>query len=125
MPGQEQQGPGSTLGEAALVHDGLTGAGLFSRSAALLRAVSPTGGKAPPPKVEPIEIHLSMPDGGLLPIDDLLAAHERVLRADGRRALEYGGRQGDQGLREWLAHDYAREEATPVAAENLVLTPGA
>jgi DNA-binding transcriptional MocR family regulator len=125
MPGQKRQGLASTVGEADLVHDGLTGAGLFSRSAALLRAVSPTGGKTPAPKVEPIEIHLSMPDGALLPIDDLLAAHERVLRADGRRALEYGGRQGDEGLREWLANDYGRRQATPVSADRIVLTPGA
>jgi hypothetical protein len=32
-----------------------------------------------------IEIHLSMPDGIVLPIDDLSAAHERVLRTEGRR----------------------------------------
>jgi len=83
------------------------------------------GGKVPAPKLEPIEIHLSMPDGALLPIADLIAAHERVLRTDGRRALEYGRRQGDQGLRDWLANRCGPEEATPVTAENIVLTPGA
>jgi DNA-binding transcriptional MocR family regulator len=125
VQGEERPRSASDLREADLVRDGSTAAGMFSRSAALLRAVSPPGGEGPASKVEPIEIHLSMPDGVLLPIDDLIAAHERVLRTEGRRALEYGGRQGDRGLREWLANDYRRREATPVSADNVVLTPGA
>jgi transposase len=48
-----------------------------------------------------------------------------VLRTKGRRALEYGARQGDQGLREWLATDYSRKGATSVTPDNIVLTPGA
>jgi DNA-binding transcriptional MocR family regulator len=125
MPGQELRRSASVIREANLVGDDPAGAGLFSRSALLLRALSTTTPNAPAPRVEPIEIHLSMPDGVLLPIDDLSAAHERVLRTEGRRALEYGGRQGDQGLREWLASDYGRKESTRLAAENIVLTPGA
>src|SRR5262250_205741 len=73
----------------------------------------------------PIGVHLSMPDALRLPIDDLIAAHERVLRAEGRRALEYGGNQGYEGLREWLASDYRSKESAPVAAQSIVLTSGA
>src|SRR5262249_62120657 len=65
-----------------------------------------------------------MPDGLRLPVDELLAAHERVLRADGRAALEYGGNQGHEGLREWLASDYRARETAPVAAQDIGLTSG-
>jgi hypothetical protein len=34
-----------------------------------------------------IGVHLSMPDGLRLPVDELIAAHERVLRTEGRGAL--------------------------------------
>ena len=75
MVSPEPQGLQSTLSEADLVQNGLTGVGIFSRSAARLRARFP-GREAPfAPKVEPIEIHLSIPDGPLLPIDDLIASH--------------------------------------------------
>src|SRR5262249_55701049 len=66
-----------------------------------------------------------MPDGLRLPIDELIAMHERVLRAEGRRALEYGGNQGYEGLREWLASDYRSKGSAPVAAQSIVLTSGA
>lgn len=73
----------------------------------------------------PIGIHLSMPDGIRLPIDELIEAHELVLRTEGRAALEYGGNQGYEGLREWLASDYSSKESWPVAARKIVLTSGA
>lgn len=73
----------------------------------------------------PIGVHLSMPDGQRLPIDDLISAHERVLRTEGRSALEYGGNQGFGGLRRWLAADYSLKESVPVGAETIVLTSGA
>jgi len=34
-----------------------------------------------------IGVHLSMPDGLRLPVDELIGAHERVLRTEGRGAL--------------------------------------
>jgi len=73
----------------------------------------------------PIGIHLSMPDGRLLPINELLAAHESVLRTEGRRALEYGGSQGFEGLRDWLASDYNSRESAPADSRCIVLTSGA
>src|SRR5262249_15299233 len=73
----------------------------------------------------PIGVHLSMPDGLRLPIDDLIAAHDRVLRTTGRSALEYGGSQGYEGLREWIAADHSSKESVPVGAQSIVLTSGA
>src|SRR5262245_541496 len=73
----------------------------------------------------PIGIHLTMPDGLRLPIDELIAMHERTLRAEGLGAAEYGGNQGYEGLREWLASDYRSKESAPVAAQSIVLTSGA
>src|SRR5262249_27096204 len=73
----------------------------------------------------PIGVHLSMPDGLRLPIDDLIAAHDRVLRTGGRSALEYGGNQGYLGLREWIAADHSAKESVPVGARGIVLTSGA
>src|SRR5262249_25817015 len=73
----------------------------------------------------PIGVHLSMPDGLRLPIDDLIAAHDRVLRTEGRNALEYGGNQGYEGLREWIAADHSSKEAVPVGAQSIALTSGA
>src|SRR5262245_62734848 len=78
-----------------------------------------------PPVPEPIAVHLSMPDGRLLPVDALLAAHESVLRTEGRKALEYGGSQGFEGLRAWLAADYNSRESVPTEARSIVLTSGA
>src|SRR5262249_3524677 len=54
-----------------------------------------------------------------------IAAHERVLRTDGRDALEYGGNQGYEGLREWLASHYPLKEAAAGAAPSIGLTPWA
>jgi DNA-binding transcriptional MocR family regulator len=74
---------------------------------------------------EPIGIHLSMPDGRRLPVDELAAARERVFRTEGRKALEYGGNQGFEGLRDWLAFDYRSRESAPAEAGCILLTSGA
>jgi 2-aminoadipate transaminase len=66
-----------------------------------------------------------MPDGESLPIDELSAAHESVLRTEGRRALEYGGGQGFEGLRDWLASDCRSRESASADAKRIVLTSGA
>ncbi len=81
--------------------------------------------RANPADSAPIGIHLSMPDGLLLPINELLAAHENVLRTEGRKALEYGGSQGFEGLREWLAAGYNTKESAHADARSIVLTSGA
>jgi len=78
----------------------------------------------PPPGVEPIQLTGGIPDPASLPIDDLIASNERVLRREGVFALQYGGPQGYPGLREWLAHDVNRREGLDLGPENFVLTTG-
>lgn len=78
----------------------------------------------PPGKVKPIMLTGGVPDPGSLPIDDLIACNERVLRSEGEQALMYGGPQGYPGLREWLAHDINRREGTDLGEQHFVLTCG-
>jgi 2-aminoadipate transaminase len=79
---------------------------------------------APPTGVEPIMLAGGIPDPPSLPIDDLIACNERVLRREGEFALMYGGPQGYPGLREWLARDINRREGLDLGAEHFVLTTG-
>lgn len=78
----------------------------------------------PPPPVAPIQLTGGIPDPASLPVDDLIACNERVLRREGTFALMYGGPQGYSGLREWLANDVNRREALATGAEHFVLTCG-
>jgi DNA-binding transcriptional MocR family regulator len=78
----------------------------------------------PPNAVPPIMLTGGIPDPESLPIDDLIACNERVLRREGMFALQYGGPQGYPGLREWLAADINRREGLDLKAENFVLTCG-
>ncbi len=79
---------------------------------------------APPEGVEPILLAGGIPDPDSLPIDDLIACNERVLRREGIVALQYGGPQGILPLREWLARDANRREGLNTTAEHFVLTCG-
>jgi 2-aminoadipate transaminase len=65
-----------------------------------------------------------IPDPPSLPIDDLIACNETVLRREGEFALQYGGPQGFDGLRAWLADDVNRREGLRLGPENFVLTTG-
>ncbi|HZP58369.1 MAG TPA: PLP-dependent aminotransferase family protein [Dehalococcoidia bacterium] len=78
----------------------------------------------PPPRVEPIQLTGGIPDPGSLPIDDLIACNERVLRREGTFALMYGGPQGYPGLRDWLARDINRREGLDTGEDNFVITCG-
>jgi DNA-binding transcriptional MocR family regulator len=79
---------------------------------------------APPQGIEPIMLTGGIPDPDSLPIDELIASNEHVLRREGTFALQYGGPQGYPGLREWLAHDVNRREGLDLGAEHFVLTTG-
>jgi 2-aminoadipate transaminase len=79
---------------------------------------------APPTGIEPIMLAGGIPDPASLPIDDLIACNERVLRREGEFALMYGGPQGYPGLREWLARDVNRREGLNLGPEHFVLTTG-
>ena len=78
----------------------------------------------PPPPIEPIMLTGGIPDPASLPIDALIAANETVLRRDGTLALQYGGPQGYEGLRKWLADDINRREGLELNEMNFVLTCG-
>jgi DNA-binding transcriptional MocR family regulator len=79
---------------------------------------------APASDIEPIMLTGGIPDPASLPVDDLLASTERVLRTDAEWALAYNGPQGALPLREWLAKDANRREGLDLRAENFVLTCG-
>jgi 2-aminoadipate transaminase len=81
-----------------------------------------SGGDLPPRP--PIGLTGGIPDPVCLPIDDLIAASERVLREDGPEALQYGGAQGFKGLREWLADHWSRIDRLPLTPDNFTLTNG-
>ena len=77
-----------------------------------------------PPLVPPISLTGGVPDSDTLPIEELVACSERVLRREGPEALRYGGHQGFPGLREWLAELHSRREGLAVTADNFTLTNG-
>lgn len=78
----------------------------------------------PPPPVEPIMLTGGIPDPASLPVEELIACNERVLRREAELALQYGGPQGYPGLREWLARDINRREGLDLGPEHFVLTCG-
>ncbi len=81
-------------------------------------------GELPPPRIEPIMLTGGIPDPDSLPIDDLIACNERVLRREGTFALMYGGPQGYPGLAEWLAKRINAREGLDLGPENFVITCG-
>jgi len=83
------------------------------------------GARQEPPPVPPIMLAGGVPDPASLPIDDLVAVSERVLRREGPEALRYGGPQGFLGLREWLAADAHRREELSLGPEHFTITNGA
>jgi DNA-binding transcriptional MocR family regulator len=81
-------------------------------------------GELPRPPVKPIMLTGGVPDPSSLPIDDLIACNEKVLREQGTYALMYGGPQGYAGLAEWLARRAHVQEGLELGAENFVITCG-
>lgn len=79
---------------------------------------------APPSDIEPIMLTGGIPDGPSLPVDELIACNERVLRREPEWALSYNGPQGALPLREWLARDANRREGLDLRPENFVVTCG-
>jgi 2-aminoadipate transaminase len=72
----------------------------------------------------PIAFTGGIPDPITLPIEELAAASETVLRREGALALEYGGAQGFAGLRDWLAGHWTPIDRTPLTGANFSLTVG-
>ncbi|HXH21704.1 MAG TPA: PLP-dependent aminotransferase family protein [Dehalococcoidia bacterium] len=83
-----------------------------------------SGNDVPQVARPPIAFTGGIPDPAYLPIEDLVTASERVLREEGTVALQYGGAQGFQGLRDWLADHWTRIDGLPLTAANYTLTNG-
>lgn len=81
------------------------------------------GGDRPDPP-DTIVFGAGIPDPPTLPHARLLAAARRVLEADARGALRYGGSQGDLLMRRWLADRLNQQEGAGVGPENFFLTNG-
>jgi 2-aminoadipate transaminase len=64
-----------------------------------------------------------MPAPELFPLDEVLAAAERVLRDHGRQALQYSTTDGYRPLREMIARHTARF-GLHITAENILITSG-
>jgi 2-aminoadipate transaminase len=94
---------------------------LFAR-----RAVKPApalfrAGAAAPPNV--IQLTYGFPDPGSFPLEDLVTAATKVLRTQGKDALQYGPIQGPEPFRQLLAAKLAQEHIQ-TAPDNILVTVG-
>jgi 2-aminoadipate transaminase len=64
-----------------------------------------------------------LPSPDTFPIDAMREASERVLRLDGRAALQYAASEGLPQLREWVAHDL-KKQGMQVSPEQVLITTG-
>ena len=65
------------------------------------------------------------PDPDLLPVDKIITATERALRARGRLALQYGPEQGYGPLLDYLIGKVERDEGLHITRANIMLCAGA
>ena len=65
------------------------------------------------------------PDPDLLPVEKIIAATERALRARGRLALQYGPEQGYGPLLDYLIGKVERDEGLRISRANIMLCAGA
>jgi 2-aminoadipate transaminase len=72
----------------------------------------------------PYDLNAGVPDRGSLPAAALLEAARHVLQEDPAGALTYGGQQGYEPLRAWIAAREAREGGLDVSPEQVTLTAG-
>ncbi|MGE3961224.1 MAG: PLP-dependent aminotransferase family protein [Dehalococcoidia bacterium] len=72
----------------------------------------------------PYDLNAGVPDRPTLPAAGLLEAMRRSLDADAAGALTYGGQQGYEPLRAWIADREAREGGFPVSSAQVTLTAG-
>ncbi|MSQ41859.1 MAG: PLP-dependent aminotransferase family protein [Dehalococcoidia bacterium] len=72
----------------------------------------------------PYDLNAGVPDRETLPWRELAAAATRVLEADPGGALTYGGAQGYEPLRAWIAARQAQETGLALDAAHITLTSG-
>jgi 2-aminoadipate transaminase len=65
------------------------------------------------------------PDPDLLPVEQIITATERALRARGRLALQYGPEQGYGPLLDYLIGKVERDEGLRISRANIMLCAGA
>ena len=70
-----------------------------------------------------ISLSGGLPNPKFFPIDKLIAATEKVMRADGHNILQYGGSEGYLPLRKWVAERYCKQ-GVEVVPEMVVMTSG-
>ena len=82
------------------------------------------GARQEPPPVPPIPLTGGIPDPDSLPIEELIVCSNTVLRREGPDALRYGGHQGHEGLREWLAGFLGPRDGLSLTPNNFTMTNG-
>ena len=63
-----------------------------------------------------------LPAPGGFPVEEINAAFNRVLREDGKKALQYGPTEGYTPLRQWVADDFKRRGADVSLDEVLIVS---
>ncbi|GMU39781.1 MAG: GntR family transcriptional regulator [Chloroflexota bacterium] len=89
--------------------------------------LAPSVGRLEPPtslSPLPYDLNAGVPDRPTLPAAELEAALHRALAADAAGALTYGGQQGYEPLRAWIAERQAAETGLPLTSANITITTG-
>lgn len=84
------------------------------------------GDLAQPTSLSPLayDLNAGVPDRASLPVDAIADAMERALRADPGGALTYGGAQGYEPLRAWIADRQAEASGLALGPANVTLCSG-
>jgi 2-aminoadipate transaminase len=72
----------------------------------------------------PYDLNAGVPDRDSLPARELAEATAQALTADPAGALTYGGQQGYEPLRAWIAARQAEETGLPITSDHVTLTSG-
>ena len=72
----------------------------------------------------PYDLNAGVPDRDSLPARELAEAAAQALMVDPAGALTYGGQQGYEPLRAWIAARQAKETGLPITSDHVTLTSG-
>ncbi len=89
--------------------------------------LAPIVGQLPPnTSLSPLryDLNAGVPDRASLPAAELAAATDAVLKDDAAAALTYGGQQGYEPLRAWIAARAAATSGVALGPEHVTLTSG-
>jgi len=65
-----------------------------------------------------------LPSAELFPIDALEKACAKVLKNNGKQALQYASSEGDDQLRRWIAGRYLSQQSLTISPNNILITNG-